>query len=172
MNNEIIYQTNIFILYFIIGIIITLIFDIFRILRKSFKTPNIITYIEDLVFVIITGYILSYVFFYINKGIVRFYMIIALIFGVLMYYITLSKYFIKINVIVINKIKNIIFKIINIIFSPFLFVYKILKTIMIQMIVKNKKINERIVEYFKKNNTKIINKINSIKTNKKKDFKN
>ena len=40
-------QANLFLIFTINGILIGLLFDIFRILRKSFKTPDIITYIED-----------------------------------------------------------------------------------------------------------------------------
>ena len=34
-------------IFMISGLIIGILFDLFRILRKSFKTPDIITYIED-----------------------------------------------------------------------------------------------------------------------------
>ena len=45
-------------IFTITGIIIGLIFDVFRIARKSFKTSDFITCIEDFVFWIITGAIL------------------------------------------------------------------------------------------------------------------
>ena len=51
-------QANLFLIFTINGILIGLLFDIFRILRKSFKTPDIITYIEDFFFWLITGLIL------------------------------------------------------------------------------------------------------------------
>ena len=37
------------------GVIIGILFDFFRILRKSFKTPDFVTYIEDVIFWILTG---------------------------------------------------------------------------------------------------------------------
>ena len=46
-------QEQVFIFFFIIGIIIGIIFDIFKVLRKSFKTPDIITFIEDLIFIVL-----------------------------------------------------------------------------------------------------------------------
>ena len=45
-------QEQIFIFFFIIGIIIGILFDIFRVIRKSFKTPDTLTFIEDLLFLI------------------------------------------------------------------------------------------------------------------------
>ena len=51
-------QEQIFCLFLSIGIIIGFIYDLFRVLRKSFKTPDYITFIEDLTFVTITGLII------------------------------------------------------------------------------------------------------------------
>ncbi|MBR1653557.1 MAG: spore cortex biosynthesis protein YabQ [Clostridia bacterium] len=41
--------------FFITGICISIIFDIFRISRKEFKTANIIIYLEDILFWILSG---------------------------------------------------------------------------------------------------------------------
>ena len=100
----------------IIGIIIGVIFDIFRILRKTFKTPDFITYIEDFLFWILVGIILLFSIFNFNNGEIRSYVFIGLILGITIYIITISKYFIKISVIILNFLKNILyipFKIIN-----------------------------------------------------------
>lgn len=43
-------QSQIFLLFFIVGIIISLIFDFFKVLRKSFKTPDFFTIIEDIIY--------------------------------------------------------------------------------------------------------------------------
>ena len=56
-------QANLFLIFTINGILIGLLFDIFRILRKSFKTSDIITYTEDLIFWILTGLLLLYSIF-------------------------------------------------------------------------------------------------------------
>ena len=51
-------QANLFLIFVINGILIGVLFDIFRILRKSFKTSDVITTIEDILFWIITGIII------------------------------------------------------------------------------------------------------------------
>ena len=51
-------QAYSFIIFILNGLIIGLIFDIFRIFRKSFKTPDFITYLQDFIFWIIAGSIL------------------------------------------------------------------------------------------------------------------
>lgn len=81
-----------------VGIAIAIVFDIFRVLRRTFKTADIITYIEDIVFWAITAVILLYAIFIFNNGQIRFYLFIAIILGSLTYFLTLSKYFVKINV--------------------------------------------------------------------------
>lgn len=43
-------QVQIFIIFLIIGLCIGILFDLFRALRKTFKTPDFITYIEDITF--------------------------------------------------------------------------------------------------------------------------
>ena len=56
-------QALVFSIFIINGLIIGFIFDIFRILRLSFKTKDIVTYIEDILFWIITGVVILYSIF-------------------------------------------------------------------------------------------------------------
>ena len=48
-------QAYLFLMFVLNGVFIAILFDFFRILRKTFKTKNMITYIEDVLFWIITG---------------------------------------------------------------------------------------------------------------------
>lgn len=123
-------QANLFLIFIINGIIIGLLFDIFRILRKSFKTTDIITYIQDFTFWILTGLILLYSIFTFSNGEVRFYMFIAVFLGCILYMFLFSKYFIKINVKIILVIQKIVKKIISIIILPITFILKLLKKIL------------------------------------------
>ena len=61
-------QSYIFLVFVIVGMIIGILFDFFRILRKSMKTKDFVTYIEDILFCIITGIIIIYSIFYFNSG--------------------------------------------------------------------------------------------------------
>ena len=90
------------------GFLIGIIFDLFRILRKSFKTSDLITYIEDFIFWIITGTYLLIIIFKFSFGQIRLYMFISLIIGFIVYILTLSKYFIYFTVKIIKFLKNII----------------------------------------------------------------
>ncbi len=43
-------QGQIFIIFLIIGLCLGIFFDLFRALRKTFQTPDLITYMEDIIF--------------------------------------------------------------------------------------------------------------------------
>ena len=114
----------IFAIFILNGALIGILFDIFRILRKSFKTPDILTNIEDIFFILISGFIILYTIFRLNNGQIRIYMLIALILGITLYITFISKYFIKLNVNIIKFIKLILKKILNILFFPFKYIIK------------------------------------------------
>lgn len=117
-------EIYIFAIFILNGALIGILFDIFRILRKSFKTPDILTNIEDIFFILISGFIILYTIFRLNNGQIRIYMLIALILGITLYITFISKYFIKLNVNIIKFIKLILKKILNIIFFPFKYIIK------------------------------------------------
>ena len=112
-------QGYIFLIFILNGILIGLLFDVFRILRKTFSTKDFITYIEDILFWIITGILVLYSVFRFNNGEIRLYMFVAILIGVISYMLLLSSHIIKINVHIINFIKKVVGKILNIIIKPF-----------------------------------------------------
>lgn len=99
-------QAYLLLIFTLDGIIIGLLFDFFRILRKSFKTSNLVTYIEDILFWILTGFLVLYTIFIFNKGEIRFFIFIGIIMGIILYILLLSKYVIAINMYIINIFKN------------------------------------------------------------------
>ena len=120
-------QAYLFLIFILNGILIGLLFDFFRILRKSFKTKDMITYIQDIIFWILTGFIILYSTFTFNNGEIRIFMFIAILLGIIFYMTLISSYVIKINVTIINFIKNIIVKITDIILMPFKLIYSFLQ---------------------------------------------
>ena len=105
-------------IYLLSGFIIGIMFDFFRILRKTFKTPDLITYVEDIFFWLLTGIFLIYILIVISNGQIRLYNIIGLIIGIIIYMLVFSKTFINISV---NLLK--------IILLPFKFIFKFIKRI-------------------------------------------
>ena len=64
-------QAYLFMIFIFNGFLISILFDIFRILRKSFKTIDFITYIEDILFWILTTFIILYSVFKFTNGELR-----------------------------------------------------------------------------------------------------
>ncbi len=124
-------------IFTLVGIVIGILFDSFRILRRSFKTVDLITYIQDILFWILTGVIVLFSIFKFNNGEIRSYIFFGMALGLLIYILTISKFVIKYTVIVINWAKKIlsypikllteVFK--NIIIKPALFIINMIKSI-------------------------------------------
>ena len=135
MNNN--NQLYLFVIYMLCGGLIGVGFDIFRILRKSFKTSDIVTYIEDALFGIVTGIFLIIMFFVFGNGQLRFYIFIAITLGMILYLFTISKYFIKISVKIILLIKRLIY----IIIQPIKKIYKLITKPFYVLVINLKKLH-------------------------------
>lgn len=116
-------QAYLFIIFCATGVLIGLVFDVFRIIRKLFKTPDFLTYIEDIFFWIISGLILIYSIFIFNNGEIRLYMFIAISLGIITYILTFSRFFVIIGYKFSNFVKKLI---INILIIPFKILKKLL----------------------------------------------
>lgn len=116
-------QLNTLLSFFLTGVFIGVLFDTFRVARKSFKTPDIITYIQDVLFWILTGLLLLFTIFTFTNGEVRLYMIISLLFGAFIYFISISRYFILINTKILKFLKSIV----NFIIRPLVKLAKFVK---------------------------------------------
>ena len=128
-------------IFIITGIVIGILFDIFRILRKSFKTADFITYLEDIIFWILTGCIMLFSIFIFNNGEIRSYVFIGIAIGIISYMLIISRFFVKISVSIIKFIKKILsypIKLIKNIFTKIILkpTLKILKNI--HNLTKNK----------------------------------
>lgn len=101
-------QAYLFIVFTINGIFIGILFDFFRILRKSFKTINFITNIEDIIFWILTGISIIFCMYKFTDGNIRLFMFLGLLLGTVTYILTISKIVIKISVKILVTIKQLI----------------------------------------------------------------
>lgn len=158
-------QAILFLIFILNGILIGLLFDFFRILRRSFKTKDFITYLEDILFWILTGLIILYSIFTFNNGQIRLFIFLGLILGVSIYILTISRYVMKISITIISLFKKIIHFIINILSYPYNFIHKILKKIVIRPALF-------IANNLKKSFNKLARKINILGKNMKFNVEN
>lgn len=125
-------QAYLFLVFSLTGVAIGILFDFFRILRRSIKTSNIITYIEDILFWILTGFLILYNIWYFNNGEIRIYMFLGIIMGVLVYMSTLSNIFVK----VFSKILSTIIKVIELPFKAIIMVFRKIITVILSFFAK------------------------------------
>ena len=118
-------QVYLFFIFIANGVLIGILFDFFRILRKSFKTSDIVTYIEDFLFWILTGFSILYFMFVFNNGEIRLFMFLGIAVGITLYMLIFSSFFIKVNVTIITFFKKVIIKIFKFLLIPFKFIKKL-----------------------------------------------
>lgn len=123
MNELIYYQIKILSIFIITGLCIGLLFDFFRIQRKVFKTVDFVTYIQDILFWILSGIIVIIVVMKYTNGEIRMYMMSGMVLGILIYMSIISKYIININ----TAILKYIIAFFNLLLYPFKKICKILK---------------------------------------------
>ena len=115
-------------IFIITGILIGLLFDIFRILRKSFRTADWITYIQDVLFWILAGSMMLFSIFTFNHGEIRSYVFIGILIGIVIYMLAISKLVVKSSVTIILFVKKILS-------YPIHLIERIVKIIMINPIL-------------------------------------
>ena len=152
------HQLYVFFMFFLTGCIIGILFDIFRILRKSFKTSDFVTYIEDIIFWLMSGFILIYSIFIFNNGELRIYLFLGLILGLVAYLLIISKYFILINVKAILTLKSFFCSIIHILLFPFRLLRKILLKPISFILINLRKTTKSIIINMSKCHKKLLKK--------------
>lgn len=123
-------QTEEFLCFCVIGIIVNFLFDIFRCIRKNFKTKDNIIYVEDIIFLIISTIIIMFGLLKISNGVLRLYIFFGIFMGITIYSLTISKF----CIIIINEIVVLCKKI-------FIFFFKIFKKIFIFLRKLRKKLH-------------------------------
>ena len=122
-------QSKLFCIFFLLGLLLNIIFDIFRGLRKSIKFSNFLVLIQDIIFLIISGFLIFRTLLIFSKGEIRIYMIVALIFGITIYSLTISSQ----CVIMFSLIIKIILKVLNIIRKIIILPFNISRKILLKI---------------------------------------
>ena len=152
-------QAKIFLIFIIVGILISFIFDMFRIVRKVYKFTDIMIYIQDVLFWILAGLILLFSIFKFNSGSIRLYLFFSVFIGAILYTCSISSIITNIGTGVLKVLNTILNYIIKILFIPIKVVHKIICKLKNKLsIIKNKK--------FISNNNKIKSAKHNIVSNK------
>lgn len=109
------------------GVIIGLIFDIFRIARRIVRTGDAAALIQDIVYWIIAAAVFFLAMQHVSSGELRLFQFVALFFGMLIYFLTVSPFVIRVSVAIIGFLAKALAFVIKIIMTPVVFVFKIIK---------------------------------------------
>lgn len=107
-------QVYVFFWSIIIGAVLTLIFDFFRLMRRNKETKDLIVYIQDIFFWFIVAIVIIISAFITNSGELRGYMFIGYALGAMFYLLLFSKLILKIFGTIFDKINLFFEKIIAI----------------------------------------------------------
>lgn len=117
-------QAYIVVMTFISGIFAGIFFDIYRVIRGIKVPSKIITFISDLLFWILAGFIV-YIFLHIvGAPFISIYAYLCIALGFGLYYKMISKYFAKILSILVNGVVKLLRMIFNYIIYPFQLIIK------------------------------------------------
>ena len=101
-------QIFVLLAFVIYGVFIGIVFDLFRILRKTLKINYFITCFQDIIFLIFFGISLIFMIFKYNSGEIRWYIFLGLFLGLLLYLKTLSVIFIDVSIKICSFIVKIV----------------------------------------------------------------
>jgi len=108
------------------GMLTGLIYDFFRIKRKTIKTGTLFIYLEDLVYWFIVAAVVFALIFYSNDGEIRGYIFIGIITGAVLYALLFSKVIVNVSVKLLNLLGRAIKFIFFIVLYPFRIVIRLL----------------------------------------------
>lgn len=120
-------QANLFLTSVYIGILIVIVYDFFRALRRTYKFSNKKVYMQDCIYILIITIYTLYKYLYSSNGEIRVYYFIGIIFGILIYTLTISSKVILIFELFLKFFQKVIYTIINFIIVPFKVIKKLIR---------------------------------------------
>ena len=117
---------RVFLYMVLVGAISAVIYDLFRIFRKSFKHKNIFVYIEDFFYWVIVLLLVFYTLLKVNYLELRIFEFIGFALGMILYFSSISRIFVPIMVKLLDFIKKCINFFVKILSFPIHIVLKLL----------------------------------------------
>jgi spore cortex biosynthesis protein YabQ len=102
----------------LVGAAAGLIYDFFRILRRTFRHPDALTQAEDVIYWLLATVFIFYFILHSNDGEIRFYAVVGVFGGMGLYFFTLSRLLMAVSGVVIDFLKRVILTVVGIILAP------------------------------------------------------
>ncbi|MBQ1171697.1 MAG: spore cortex biosynthesis protein YabQ [Lachnospiraceae bacterium] len=151
MSEQILEESRFLLYCFFSGIVITMVYDVFRIFRRVFRHGNIWIALEDIVFWTGAGIFLFYMLYKTNNGIIRWFLVAGIALGMLVYKYSVGEYIVEIMSTILKKILDMVLRCLGLIFRPF-------KTLIKRMFGKGKRKLKKFRKVLKKKLTGNIKK--------------
>ncbi|MGI6319339.1 MAG: spore cortex biosynthesis protein YabQ [Dethiobacteria bacterium] len=106
-------QLMVFLYFYAAGLITGLVFDFFKASAKVFNFSKRIVFFLDLILCLLASFIVYYVLFLLNYGEVRLFVFLALLSGLLFYYLIISGFIYRNLLVIFRALRSIIYKILK-----------------------------------------------------------
>lgn len=126
MDENIYYQIYMFALCCGFGVVLAIIFDGFRIIRRLVRTGVGLTFVEDIIFWILSSLLFFLVILKFYNGEFRVFMVFGILLGAISYLGLISRFFIRISVALIGFFAKLMRKILFVLFLPLKLILKLL----------------------------------------------
>ncbi len=123
MNDAIMIELRFFLTSMLWGILLLIIYDLLRILRRVVKYNTFFIAIQDILYWVICSVLIFLMMYRQNNGIIRGFSILAMLIGMLVYHAVISDFLVNVISGILNKIISIIGKLITLIFKPIKFIF-------------------------------------------------
>lgn len=124
MIDEIEVQSPVFLSCILAGAMFGLIFDFFRIVRRSVSRRELVTNICDALFWIFATLFFTGWIFSVNDGALRWYVFASTLIGAMLYFMLISRFFVGAGVFIVSVLKKIFIFILKIILMPVSFIVR------------------------------------------------
>ncbi|MDF2608985.1 MAG: hypothetical protein K0R92_459 [Lachnospiraceae bacterium] len=150
MNEAIFLELRFFGASILWGIILLIIYDFLRIIRRIVKHNSIMIGMQDIIYWLICSILIFRMMYQQNDGIIRGFSILAILLGMIFYHYTISDRLVNLISNSINAILEFICKVLRFICSPFIFLFKKILKILSWVFGKLKKLFNYFIKILKK----------------------
>lgn len=123
MNDAILVELRFFWTSVLWGMLLLVIYDVLRILRRVIIHNSFFVSVEDILYWVISSLLIFHMMYQQNNGIIRGFAILAMLLGMLFYHVCASDTLVELISGIINKIIELIEKFISILLWPFKFLF-------------------------------------------------
>ncbi len=119
-------EVSVFLASIAAGVLICIVYDLFRVIRLRAKTSAILTDVQDILFWVVATVVMFFVIFHVNNGAVRWYQFFGAVLGAVVYLLTASRFVLRGIGLLIDFFTKIFVFFLKILLTPLLFTYNII----------------------------------------------